>query len=184
MGCLKVRKHLLIILLRMRGGVGLRWGLMKMMVWIVKVGMVKGLKVSILDLGSPSTPSVVKSLELITFWRIKSKLHLMNVLDSVALSDEHPLYLIHAFTALASSMANQTTSDTQFMDLFISTLYPGPRTIIHLEHEACSQWHPRVNSNSNSHKSNVPRYLILPVRFYKNTHNLSHALSQLWMLVF
>ena len=40
---------------------------MKMMVWIVKVGMVRGLKVSILDLGSPSAPSVVKSLELITF---------------------------------------------------------------------------------------------------------------------
>ena len=148
--------------------------------------MVRSLKVSIPDLGSPSAPSIVKSSELImevSFQRIKSKLHLMNALDSVALSDEHPLYLIHAFTALASSMANQTTSNTQFMDLFISTLYPGPRTIIHLEHEACSQWYPRVNSNSNSHKSNVPRYLILPVHFYKNTHNLSHALSQLWMLV-
>ena len=38
-----------------------------MMVWIVKVGMVRGLKVSILDFGSPSAPSVVKSLEFITF---------------------------------------------------------------------------------------------------------------------
>ena len=186
MGCLRVRKQLLIILLRMRG-VGLRWGLMKMMVWIVKVGMVRSLKVSIPDLGSPSMPSVVKSSKLImevSFQRIKSKLHLMNSLDSVALSDEHPLYLIHAFIALASSMANQTTSNTQFMDPFISTLYPSPRTIIHLEHEACSQWHPRVNLNSNSHKSNVPRYLIFPIHFYKNTHNLSHALNQLWMLVF
>ena len=81
---------------------------MKMMVWIVKVGMVKGLKVSIPDL------------------------------DSVALSDEHPLYLIHAFIALASSMANQTTLDTQFMDPFICTLYLGSRTIIHLKHEAYS----------------------------------------------
>ena len=64
MGCLRVRKQLLIILLRMRG-VGLRWGLMKMMVWIVKVGMVRGLKVSILDLGSPSMLSIVKSSKLI-----------------------------------------------------------------------------------------------------------------------
>ena len=65
MGCLGVRKHLLIILLRVRGGVGLGWGLIKMMVWIVKVGMVRGLKVSIPDLGSPSMPFVVKSSELI-----------------------------------------------------------------------------------------------------------------------
>ena len=62
----------------------------------------------------------------VSFQRIKPKLHLMNALDSVALSDKHPLYLIHAFTALASSIANQTTSDTQFMDLLISTLYLGP----------------------------------------------------------
>ena len=120
-------------------GVGLRWGLMKMMVWIVKLGMVRGMKVSIPDLGSPSAPFVVKSSELILevgFQRIKSKLHMMNVLDSVALFDEHPLYLIHVFTALASSMANQTTSDTHFMDSLISTLYPGPQTIIHLEDEA------------------------------------------------
>ena len=178
---------MLIILLRVRGGVGLGWGLIKMMVWIVKVGMVRGLKVSIPDLGSPSMPFVVKSSELIvevSFQRIKPKLHLMNPLDSVALSDEHPFYLIHAFIALAFSMANQTTSDTQFMYPFISTLYLGPRTIIHLEHEAYSQWHPSVNPNSNSHKSNVPRYLILLVHFFTNTHNLSHALNQLWMLVF
>ena len=32
-----------------------------MRVWIVKVGMVSGFKVSIPDLGSPSAPSVVKS---------------------------------------------------------------------------------------------------------------------------
>ena len=38
---------------------------MKMMVWIVKVGMVRGLKVSIPDLGSPSTLSIVKSSKLI-----------------------------------------------------------------------------------------------------------------------
>ena len=61
-GCLRVRKQLLIILLRMRG-VELRWGLMKMMVWIVMVGMVRGLKVYIPDLGSPSVPVVVKSSE-------------------------------------------------------------------------------------------------------------------------
>nr|POF23107.1 hypothetical protein CFP56_54320 [Quercus suber] len=88
---------------------------MKMKVWILKVGMVRGLKVSTPDLGSPSMSSVVKSSELIvevSFQRIKSKLRLMNALESVALSDEHPLYLIHAFTALASSMANQTTSNT------------------------------------------------------------------------
>ena len=38
---------------------------MKMMVWIVKVGMVGGLKVSIPNFGSPLAPSIVKSSELI-----------------------------------------------------------------------------------------------------------------------
>ena len=36
---------------------------MKMMVWIVMVGMVRGLKVYIPDLGSPSVLVVVKSSE-------------------------------------------------------------------------------------------------------------------------
>lgn len=126
--------------------------------------------------------SVVECLKLIVkvrFQGIEAKLDLANALNLVSLRNEHPLNLIHTLTTLASRVSNQTISNTELVNSLVSTLHPSPKTIIKAQHDTCIKWHPRINSNSDSHESYVSGGTVLLINPFKDTHYSTHAFCQL-----
>ena len=87
------------------------WLMIRTRVRMMNVIMVIRLHVTTTNLSRLMPPSIVESPQLIVevrLHRIKPILHMKDPLQTLPLTNQTPLHLIHALVALSSSMTNQT----------------------------------------------------------------------------
>lgn len=113
------------------------------------------------------SPKVISELGLQS---IKPILYLMKFLNAMPLFEQHDFHLVHAICTLSTCVTNETTSSTELMNPFITTLKPNSCSIIKSEHKTSYRWHPRIYSDLHSHKSYIPWDPVFPINPFHNSH--------------